>query len=125
MIKNFKNLDYLSNTTPYIKSTYPDGMDVEIFSHKALVKASKLKLTKHELEHVTTCFINKKYDFKIRRIDYIINLNSISLSVDTIEEFNFVSLIIRNLFIKNINSSLEEIISYILNYLYKFNKKTP
>jgi len=68
MYDNFKsnnlNLDYFSNTTPEEERTYPDGMDVEIFTLKALEKANKLNLTKSELEHVTPCFLNSKYDFK-------------------------------------------------------------
>jgi spore coat polysaccharide biosynthesis protein SpsF (cytidylyltransferase family) len=125
MLNIFKKkikLDYLSNTTPYFSSSYPDGMDVEIFSSKALEKANKLKLNKLQLEHVTNCFFDKTYNFKFERIDYPINLNYLSLSVDTIDEFKFVSLIIKKLLSKDIKSSLEEIIAFIINYLYDLKK---
>jgi len=122
IFKNSANLDYLSNTTPYSQSTYPDGMDVEVFSYKSLAIASNLNLNKLELEHVTTCFLNKKNKFKILRIDYPINLNTLSLSVDTINEFKFVSLIIKKLLTKDIKSSFEDIVAYVFNYFYKINK---
>ena len=36
-----KNYDYVSNTTPPEKSSFPDGSDIEIFSSKALTKVHK------------------------------------------------------------------------------------
>lgn len=53
MLQNFlkyKKTDYLSNT---IKRTYPDGLDVEIFTRKALNKTFFNTKKKYDCEHVT------------------------------------------------------------------------
>jgi glutamate-1-semialdehyde aminotransferase/spore coat polysaccharide biosynthesis protein SpsF (cytidylyltransferase family) len=44
------NVDYASNTEP---PTYPDGLDVEVFSFYSLKKANEKAKTSHEREHVT------------------------------------------------------------------------
>jgi spore coat polysaccharide biosynthesis protein SpsF len=55
MISEFKSvqLDYYSNCNP---PTYPDGLDIEIFSRTAFLKMSQLVLTSEEKEHVTLRF---------------------------------------------------------------------
>ena len=45
-----ENADYASNTNP---PTYPDGLDVEVFSIDSLEEANKKAKTSHEREHVT------------------------------------------------------------------------
>ena len=51
-IRRFKgaNVDYLSNTIP---PTYPDGLDIEVFTYKALEKASQETDDQFDREHVT------------------------------------------------------------------------
>lgn len=44
------SVDYLSNTLP---PTYPDGLDIEVFSFAALRKAAEWATSEHEREHVT------------------------------------------------------------------------
>jgi len=81
------NFDYVSNT---INSTFPDGLDTEIFSFKALKKAhlqSKLPL---EREHVTTYFIKNIKKFKIYNYSNITNLSTFRWTVDQIEDLKFV-----------------------------------
>ena len=58
MIKYFKknSFEYVSNTTPNTKSTFPDGSDVEIFTFKALSKANLVVKNKNDREHVTHFF---------------------------------------------------------------------
>ena len=51
-----KNLDYLSNTLPPNKSSFPDGSDIEIFNSKALNIVNKLSKSKIDREHVTNLF---------------------------------------------------------------------
>ena len=117
MYDNFKsnnlNLDYFSNTTPEEKRTYPDGMDVEIFTLKALEKANKLNLTKSELEHVTPCFLNNKYDFKTNKIDFKTNLSYLHLSVDYQHNFDLIERIINELLIDKIDASLDDILKVL------------
>lgn len=117
MYDNFKsnnlNLDYFSNTTPEEERTYPDGMDVEIFTLKALEKANKLNLTKSELEHVTPCFLNSKYDFKTNKIDFKTNLSYLHLSVDYQHNFDLIERIINELLIDKIDASLDDILEVL------------
>src|SRR3989344_763144 len=56
--------DYISNVNP--KRTYPRGLDVEVFSFKALEKAYKEAKKPYEKEHVTPyIWENKKKQFFI------------------------------------------------------------
>ena len=50
-------VQYLSNVTP---PTYPDGMDVEIFSFETLKEACKKAVSPYEREHVSTYIRNNK-----------------------------------------------------------------
>ena len=61
MVVKFKglNLDYLSNT---IRPTYPDGLDVEIFTFRALCLAQDLAISNYDREHVTP-FIKREDGF--------------------------------------------------------------
>jgi glutamate-1-semialdehyde 2,1-aminomutase len=45
-----RNVDYLSNTNP---PTYPDGLDIEVFTRKALEQCIKLTDAPFDHEHVT------------------------------------------------------------------------
>jgi len=108
-------IDYFSNTTPVEKRTYPDGMDVEIFSFEALRKANMLNLTDTELEHVTHCFLNSRHNFKINKIDFKTNLSYLHLSVDYQHNFDLVEKIIKKLIVYKLDASLEEILN-ILNH---------
>ena len=53
IIKAFleRNVDYGSNVNP---PTFPDGMDVEIFSRHCIEKINNLNLNRYHLEHVTS-----------------------------------------------------------------------
>ena len=63
-IDNFKanSYDYLSNG---FEETYPDGLDIEIFTKEALFKANKYCTNKEDREHVTP-WIKKNRSFNIR-----------------------------------------------------------
>ena len=63
-----ENADYASNTDP---PTYPDGLDVEVFSFDSLIEANEKAKTSHEREHVTP-FIRENNKLK-----------NINLSIDT------------------------------------------
>ena len=79
MIKKIKDdeLDYVSNINP---PTYPDGLDLEVFTFKALSKAYFNSKTEHEKEHVTPYIIknmDKNYNFKLTK-----NYSKIRVTLD-------------------------------------------
>ena len=107
-----KNYDYISNT---IKPTFPDGLDVEVFSFKILENVWKKAKTKNDKEHVTSYILNnqfyKKFNYRFKK-----DLSKLRLTVD--EKIDLKQL-------KNIFKSLKKIKNFGINdidRLYKKNK---
>jgi glutamate-1-semialdehyde aminotransferase/spore coat polysaccharide biosynthesis protein SpsF (cytidylyltransferase family) len=94
-----KKLDYLSNT---LEPTFPDGIDVEVFSFNALEKAWKESFLKSDREHVTpyiwrnSTFFDKTM-FKSENYNFIENLSNIRLTVDYMDDYELIKLLISNL----------------------------
>ena len=81
VIDKFKNdsVDYCSNTNP---PTYPDGLDVEVFTFEALKKSSFMTTKSSDLEHVTP-YLKKSKNFKT---SCLINRDDISEMRWTVDE---------------------------------------
>lgn len=84
------SIDYLSNTNP---PTYPDGLDVEVFSFRALAQAWKEALKAQEREHVTP-YIRESGKFRTLNIVYTDNYSNKRWTVDEPEDFE----VIKNIF---------------------------
>jgi hypothetical protein len=69
MIRRFKsaNVDYFSNVDP---PTYPDGLDIEVFTFKALEKSSQETIESFDREHVTP-YLRKPGKFKTKSMQGI------------------------------------------------------
>ncbi len=84
--------DYVSNT---LNPTYPDGLDVEIFSLKALELAQKNSRTQFEKEHVTQFLIRndriKKYSYENNE-----NYSQLRWTLDTPEDYKVLKKIFKN-----------------------------
>ena len=80
VINNFLNnkVDYSSNINP---SSYPDGLDVEVFSFKALKGAYEKANKEFDLEHVTP-FIYNSNIFKTTNIEHSEDLSTLRWTVD-------------------------------------------
>lgn len=94
MLNTFLKLkvDYYANTYP-LPTTYPDGMDIEIFSFLTLKKTYMQAKLPSEKEHVTPYIYNSK-KFKIKRRDLKKNFSNFRFCIDYKSDFNFfVSLI--------------------------------
>lgn len=76
-------IDYISNTNP---PTFPDGLDLEIFTLKALKIAYKYSISDYEKEHVTPYLIKSPY---IKKFNFLNkkNLKSYNLTLDTKKDF--------------------------------------
>ncbi len=86
--------DYCSNVQP---PTYPDGLDVEIFSFKALEIAWNEAKLMSEREHVTP-FIWKNQDkFKIFNVINEKDYSHLRITVDEMEDFELITKIIEKL----------------------------
>ena len=107
-----KKYDYVSNT---IKPTFPDGLDVEVFSSKILEDAWKKAKSKYEKEHVTT-YILKNKKLKKYNYEYKEDLSKIRLTLD--EKIDLKQLKVIFKYLKNTkNFGIDDIFK-----LYKKNK---
>jgi glutamate-1-semialdehyde 2,1-aminomutase len=78
-----ENLDYLSNTNP---PTYPDGLDIEVFTFKALEKASQKTSDPFDREHVTP-YLRKPGKFKTAALQHNQDLSALRWTVDEPADF--------------------------------------
>jgi len=78
--------DYVSNTLQY---SYPDGLDVEVFSFAALERAWKEAQLPSEREHVTT-YIRHSDQFRPFNVESPVNVGHLKWSVDTEADLAFV-----------------------------------
>jgi glutamate-1-semialdehyde 2,1-aminomutase len=108
-----KNFDYVSNT---LKPTFPDGLDVEVFSFSALEKAWNRAKIKSDREHVTQYIIKNK-KFKKYNYFYKKDLSKIRLTIDEMVDLQQIRTIYSCLENKN-NFSVDDIYK-----LYMKNKK--
>jgi len=110
--------DYTTNSL-----FYPDGMDIEIFTYKSLVKAYKYAKSNYEKEHVTPFIKNLK---KIKKLEFKNNEDNSNLRItlDYKEDYILIKKIYKKLK-KNENFSSENIIQMLKKNkkLIKINKK--
>lgn len=101
--------DYVSNS---IKSTFPVGMSIQVYSLKALQEVSKKELTSMDIEHVTPEFYTTKR-FKTYNIEAPKNLYfpELSVTLDTKEDYEIITKIMNHF--KNDYFTIEEMISYV------------
>ena len=78
--KYFKSkVDYLSNGWP---PTFPDGLDVEVFSLKTIKSIQKRNVSKNHREHVTNFIKENLQEFKTLNLKNKIDLSSCRLTLD-------------------------------------------
>ena len=84
------NVDYLSNVSP---PTYPDGLDVEVFTFKALAKAWESAKQPYEREHVTP-YLTESGKFQLLGINHTEDQSNKRWTVDEPDDF----VIVKNVF---------------------------
>jgi len=111
-IDNLGEVDYVSNIHP---PTYPDGLDVEVFSFTALEIAWRDAQGEYQREHVTSFFRDNPGIFKLINVENSEDLSDVKLSVDTLDDFNFVKSIFENLYPKKEIFLIDDIIELLGN----------
>lgn len=90
------NFDYVSST---VNRTFPRGLDVEAFSAKKFLEIYENEnLTDYEKEHVTPHFYLNQNLYKVGNYSQDVNLSHLRWTVDTAEDFKFVSQVYDNLY---------------------------
>ena len=107
-LRSPEKYDYVCNVNP---PTYPWGMDVEVFSTKALEKAQKETKLPHEREHVTPYIRNHPEIFNIGNIEYKENFANLRLTVDGPEDLAVVGGVFNELYPKNKHFKLADILN--------------
>lgn len=96
-LRNKAKLDFASNT---IKRTYPDGLDVEVFSFETLERAWSEAKNSFDREHVTPFICNNPDKFRVANVENDRDLSGLRWTVDYPEDFEMVRLIFENLYQK-------------------------
>lgn len=112
-------------TTNAIDSTYPDGMDVEVFTFKALERAYKEAKLTSEREHVTPYLHTNPDLFQLGYVRGEEDHSHLRLTVDHEEDFTLVKAIIEALYPKNPTFGLPDILDLLTQKpeLVKINAK--
>jgi spore coat polysaccharide biosynthesis protein SpsF len=82
-----KTYDYMSNT---IEPSFPDGLDIEVFTRASFLRLQNLAVTKEELEHVTLAFHRNKEKFKLANFSGNLDRSNMRWTVDYFEDLTFV-----------------------------------
>ncbi len=102
--------DYTSNI---IERTYPDGLDVEIFTFECLEQTWKEAELPSRREHVTPFIYQHPYRFKIGSITNEVNLSHLRWTVDEREDFELVSKIYKNLYTNNPEFTMKDVLDFL------------
>ncbi len=90
-----EDYDYVSNT---VKPTYPEGIDIEVFSFKALEKAWKEADKTSEKEHVTPYIWKNPNLFKTFNFEYKEDLSNLRWTIDYEEDYQFAKEVYKRLY---------------------------
>lgn len=115
------NCDFVANNN--VRS-FPDGMDCQIFSSKAIKKSNFLKKAdKYEEEHVTVNIRRNKNLFKAINVVAPKELfwPDLGLTLDEISDYEFITQIINHLYNKNKYFNCYDIIKFLKNNLQLLN----
>lgn len=109
---NVDHFDYISNA---LEESYPRGMDVEVFSFKVLSEAYKQATMQADREHVTPFIYRNVERYRIKNILSSRDYSQFRLTVDTIEDFTLIALLLEKLYPINPNFTMEDIIDILEN----------
>lgn len=106
-LHNHLKYDYVSNS---LKRTYPRGMDTEVFSFLALKQAFQESTAQAEREHVTPFIYLNPERYHLASIEHDQDYSKYRLTVDTQEDYELISHVIKRLYANNPTFSLADIV---------------
>lgn len=100
--------DYTSNIHP---RTFPDGMDVEVFSMEALSRCWRNAIEAFDREHVTA-FMRRQPGFRTGNVCAEEDFSPERWTLDYEEDFVLIKDIIENVLARNMAASMQDILAY-------------
>jgi len=105
--------DYAANV---LKRTYPDGLDVEVFSYAALERAWKESRLASEREHVTPYIWKNPEKFRLANVENNVDLSDLRWSVDEKEDMELVRQVYKHLHKKGHIFYMEDVVGILEKY---------
>lgn len=93
--------------------TYPDGLDTEVFSAKALEKAWHEAKMKSEREHVTQYIRNNPAIFKKINVANDMDLSALRWTLDEESDYKMIKSVYENLYGKNPFFGMKDILNFL------------
>jgi spore coat polysaccharide biosynthesis protein SpsF len=93
--------------------TFPDGLDIEVIKPGVLEKITEHNLSNSEKEHVTLGIINRENLFSMSNYSNDKNLSHYRWTVDTIQDFEFVTKVFDYFKLKEETFTFEELKKFI------------
>jgi spore coat polysaccharide biosynthesis protein SpsF len=87
--------DFTTNARP---RTFPHGLDCEIMTRDALLRAASEAVSEHEREHVTPYLYRADSGLRVGRLTCPLDLSFLRWTVDTLEDFRFVEAVYNELY---------------------------
>jgi spore coat polysaccharide biosynthesis protein SpsF len=112
-LDNAGDVDYCSVDVKDTPRPYPRGMDTEVFSMSALAEAHREGVSPSEREHVTYFIYNRPERYRVWRASAERDLSNYRLTVDTPEDFELASEIIRHFYPAKPDFSLSDVLGLL------------
>lgn len=101
-------VDYCSNT---LRPTFPDGLDAEVVRPNVLLEVASETADPHEREHVTLGVYRRTDRYRMVNVEGEVDLSSLRWTVDTPDDFGFVSRVYEALYPENSEFDMWEILA--------------
>lgn len=105
-----ENLDFAYNNKP---PTFPEGLDVEVFSFESLEKAWFDAKDDFSREHVTPYLFNNPFLFKQKCLSYKSDISYLRWTIDTKKDLDMVRIIYDSLFNDKKIFSMDNILDFL------------
>ena len=121
---NSSSADYVSNT---IKPTYPEGLDIEVFSYRALTRAHHEATLPSEREHVTPYLWKNPEMFKLVNFTHSTDLSHLRWTLDNERDWAFVCAVYDELYDSGRIFLMDDVLGLLEHRpdLSKLNTGTP
>lgn len=104
------DVDYASNT---MQPSFPDGLDVEVVKAAVLRAIAAESTNPAEREHVTLGVYRRHERYSIRNVLGERDLSDLRWTVDTPEDYRFVTGVYDELFVSNPEFDLDDVLEYL------------